>query len=72
MEAQNIAIMTNHSKAKKDKTQKNSRCRLFGDRDETNNHVCECGKFAQKEYKTKNDKGMARELCKKLKFDYTN
>ena len=36
--AQNNAIRTNHIKARIDKTQQNSKCRLCGDRDETINH----------------------------------
>ena len=54
--AQNIAIRTDHIKAKIDETQQNSKCRLCGDRDETINHIIsECSKLAQKEYKTRND-----------------
>ena len=50
MAAQNSAIRTNHIKAKIDKTQQNSKCRLCGDRDETINHIIsECSKLAQKE-----------------------
>ena len=56
-------------------TQQN-RCRLYGDRDETINHIIsECSKLAQKEYKARHDwvdKVIHRELCKKLKFDHTN
>ena len=53
--AQNNAIRTNHIKARIDKTQQNSKCRLCGDRDETINHIIsECSKLAQ-EYKTKHD-----------------
>ena len=33
--AQNNAVRTNHIKARIDKTQQNSKCRLYGDRDET-------------------------------------
>ena len=52
MAAQNSAIRTNHTKARIDKTQQNSKCRLCGDRDETINHIIgECNKLAQKEYK---------------------
>ena len=36
--AQNNAVRTNHIKARIDKTQQNSKCRLYGDRDETINH----------------------------------
>ena len=56
-------------------TQQNSRCRLCGEKDETINHVSECSKFAQREYKTRNDwmgKVTHWKLCKKLKFDHTN
>ena len=53
---QNNAIITNHIKTTIDKTQQNSRCRLFGDRDETINHmISECSKLAQKEYKNRHD-----------------
>ena len=46
---QNNAIRTNHIKARIDKTQKNSRCRFYGDRDETFKHIfSEYNKFAQK------------------------
>ena len=74
--AQNNAIRTSYIKARIDKTQQNSRCRLCGERDETINHVIsECSKLAQKEYKTRHDwvgKMTHWELCKKLKFDQTN
>ena len=74
--AQNNAIRTNHIKLRIDKTQQNSRCRLCGDRDETINHIIsECCKLAQKEFKNSHNwmgKVIHRELCKKLKFDYTN
>ena len=47
MAAQNSAIRTNHIKARIDKTQQNSKCRLCGDRDETINHIIsECSKLA--------------------------
>ena len=62
-------------KAKIDKTQQNSKCRLCGDRDETINHIIsECRKFAQKEYKIKHDwvgKVIYWEMCKIFKFDHT-
>ena len=74
--AQNDAIRTNHIKARIEKTQQNSKCRLFGDRDEMINHIISEGsKLAQKEYKTGHDwVGMVIhwELCKKFKFDHTN
>ena len=49
--AQNNAIRTNLIKAKIDKTQQNSKCRLCGDRDETINYIIsECSKLAMEEY----------------------
>ena len=45
--AQDNAIRTNHIKARIDKTQQSSKCRLWGDRDETINHIIsECSKLA--------------------------
>ena len=65
--------MTNHTKARIDKTQQNSLC---GDRHETiNTIISECIKLAQKEYMTRHNwvgKVIHVELCKKLKFDHTN
>ena len=62
-------------KLKIDKTQQNSRCRLYDDRDETINHMInECSTLAQKEYKTRYDligNVIHWELCKKFKFDHT-
>ena len=76
MEAQNSTIRTNHVKARIDKTQQNSKCRLCGNRDETINHIIsECSKLAQKEYKTRNDwvgKVIHWGMCKKFKFDHAN
>ena len=76
MAAQKNAIRTNHIKARIDKTQQNSKCRLCADRDETINHIIsECSKLAQKEYKTRHDwvgKVIHQEMCKKFKFDHTN
>ena len=74
--AQNNAIRSNHIKARIDKTQQNSKCRLCGDRDETINHIIsECGKLAQKKYKTRHDwvdKVIRWNMCKKFKSDHTN
>ena len=74
--AQDNAIRTNHIKARIDKTQQSSKCRLCGDRDETINHiVSQCSKLAQKEYKARHDwvgKVIHWEKCKKFKFDHTN
>ena len=73
---QNNAVRTNHTKARIDKTQQNSKCRLCGDRDETINHIISgCSKLAQKEFNTRHDwvgKVIHRELCKKFKFNHTN
>ena len=53
---QDNAIRTNHIKARIDKTQQNSKCRLCGDRDETINHIISvCSKLAQREYKARHD-----------------
>ena len=72
---QNNAVRTNHIKARVDKTQQNSKCRLWGDRDETINYIIgECSKLALKEYKTRHDwvgKVIHAEMCKKFKFDHT-
>ena len=73
--AQDNAIRTNHIKARIDKTQQNSKCRLCGDKDETINHIItECSKLAQREYKARHDwvgKVIHWEMCKKFKFDHT-
>ena len=54
--AQNNAIRTNNVKVRIDKTQQNSRCRLFGERDEEIIYILsECSKIVQKKYKTRND-----------------
>ena len=54
--AQNNAIRTNHINMRIDRTQQNSKFRLWGDTDETINHIIsECSKLAQKEYKTRHD-----------------
>ena len=74
--AQNRAVRTNHIKARIDKTQQNSKCRLGSDRNATINHIIsECSKLAQKEYKARHDwvgKVMNWEMCKKFKLDHAN
>ena len=74
--AQNNPWRTNHIKARIDKTQQNSKCRLCGDRDEIINHIIsECSKLGQKEYKNRHNwvgKVIQWELCEKFRFDYTN
>ena len=76
MAAQNYAIRTNHIKARIDKTQQNSKCRLRGDRNEMINHIIsKCSKSAQREYKARHDcvgKVIHWEMCKQLIFDCTN
>ena len=76
MTAQNNAIRTNHIKARIDKTQQNSKCRLCGDRYETINQIInECSKLAQKEYKTRHDwvgKVIHWEMSKRFRFDHKN
>ena len=62
--------------ARIDKSQQNSKCRLYGERDEIINHlISKYCKLAQKVYKTRRDsmgKVIHWELCKKLKFDHTS
>ena len=74
--AQDNAIRTNHIKARIDKMQQNSKCRLSGNRDETINHIIsECRKLAQKEYKARHGwvgKVIHWEMCRKFQFDHTN
>ena len=56
MAAQEQAICTNVIKAKIDKTQEESKCRMCGRVDETVNHVLsECSKMAETEYKRRHD-----------------
>ena len=73
--AQDNAVRTNHIKARIDKTQQNSKCRLCGDRNETVNHIIsECSKLTQREYKARYDrvgKVIHWEMSKKCKFHHT-
>ena len=59
-----------------DKTQQNSKCRLYSGRDKTITHlISECSKLDQKEYKARHDwvrKVIYWEMCKKFKFDHAN
>ena len=48
---QTKAIWTNYIKVIINKTQQNSICRLYSDRDEIINHIREYSKLAQKEYR---------------------
>ena len=74
--AQNNAVRTYQIKARIDKTQQNSKCRLCGDRDETIYHIIsECSKSAQRKYKTRHGwvgKVIHWEMCKKFKFNHIN
>ena len=74
--AQDNAIRTNHIKARMDKTQQYSKCRLCGDTDETINHIIsESSKLAQKEYKARHNwvgKMIHWKMCRKFQFDHTN
>ena len=58
--AKNNAIRTAHIKARIDKTPKNIKSRLCGDRDKTINYISECSKLAQKEYKKRSTGNLAR------------
>ena len=73
--AQDNAIRTNHIKARIDKTQQNSKCRLCSDRDETINHIIsDCSKLGQ-ENKARHDwvgKVILWKMCRKFQFDHTN
>ena len=58
-----------------DKTQQNSKYRLYDERDETINHISECSKLVRNEYKTRHDrvgKVIHWQMCKKFIFDHTN
>ena len=74
--AQNNTIKTNNVEAKVDKTQQNSKCRLYGDRANTIDHILsKCSKLVQTKYKTRHNwlgKVTHWELCKKLKLNHTN
>ena len=62
--------------ARIDKTRQNCRYKLWGNKDETINHIIsECSKLAQKKYKTSHDwvgKMIYWEFSKKVKFDHAN
>ena len=58
-------------KARIDKTQQNSRCRLCGDRFYTISHISECSKLAQKEYKTRHEDNPVG-IVQEVKFDLKN
>ena len=74
MAAQNKSIRTNYIKAKIDRTQTNSKCRMCGERDETVNHITsECSQLAQKEYKHRHDRVATMihwELSKQMGFNH--
>ena len=66
--SQGQAIRTNVIKGKIDKSQEQTKCRKCSRADETINHiVCECPKFAQREYKRRHDligKHIHQEICR--------
>ena len=68
MATQNSAIRTNHIKARIDKTQPNSKCRLY--------HIISgCRKLTQKKYKARHHwvgKVIHWEMCKKFKYEHAN
>ena len=72
IETQNV-IKSKYIKATIDNTQLKSKCRLYGDKDETVNRiVCEYYRLAQKEFKTVSNwvgKVICWKLWKILKFD---
>ena len=73
--AQDNAIRTNHIKARIDKNQQNSKCRLCGERDETINPIIsECSELAQREHKARHDwlGNMIHWMCRKFKLYHTN
>ena len=74
--AQNNTVITNQIRSRIDNTQQNRKWRLYGDRDETIDHIIgEYSKLAQLEYKTRHDwvgKVIHWEMCKKFKLDHTN
>ena len=56
MAAQEQAIRTNAIKAKIDKTQEESKCKMCGQVDKTVNHIIsECSTLAQVDYKHRHD-----------------
>ena len=73
MAAHEQVIRTNAIKAKIDKTQDESKCRLCGKVDETVRHIVyECPMLAQREYKRRHD-WVGRKIhwkeCRKIGFD---
>ena len=70
--AQNNAIRTKHTKARINKTQQNSKCRLCDEWDETINQIIsECSNLAQRRYKARHDwigKVINSEMCKKIRI----
>ena len=68
MATQEQASRTNLVKAKIDKSQEDSRCRMCSNADESiNHHLSECSKMTQKEYKRRHDwmgKKVHWEVCR--------
>ena len=75
MAAQNNAIRTNHIKARIDKTQQNSKCRLSGDRWNYQSHNKRMQKIGTEGVQSETRLGrmvIHWEMCKKFKFDHAN
>ena len=74
--AQDQCIRTNYIKARIDKTQENSLCRMCRQKEETVMHIiCECTKLAQKEYKRRHDlvgTAIQWELCEQVEFNHAD
>ena len=71
--SENNAIRTNYAKVKSHTTDKNGKCMLCGDNDETSDHVIsKCIKLAKKEYKKRCDLVTKVIHCKRLEFDPIN
>ena len=74
--AQDQCIRTNYIKARIDKTQENSLCRMCGQKEKTVIHIiCECTKLAQKDYKKRHElvgTAIHWELCKQLEFNHAD
>lgn len=73
--AQEQAVRTNVIKTKIDKTQKEGKCRMYGNVDETVNHiVSECSMLPQRQYKRRDDcigRKIHWELCRKYGLPVT-
>ena len=73
MAVEQHAVRTNNIKAKIDKTQQNSKCRICKKAEKSVNHVLsECSKLAQREYKRQHDwfrTIIHWEICRKYRIE---